>query len=821
MSRLPNPGGDDGNWGQILNDFLEVEHNSDGSLKKAGTIASALQTSQLGAASGVAQLDSSSKLTTAQIPTNVITKTGLAGDIGKAIDASTGAPLVVANTEVTVGAASGDTSGATDTATINTAMTNLATAGGGTVKLKAGQTYMIASSGNQQVQFPSGSALASRAVGLSIPSGIVLNANGSTLQARGSTEFILVANKHTDASIRDHDYGLTNAVLDGRNITLTLSALLHMCFSDRIQLKNVKIINAVNAGGMLYAITNSVFDDIDVDGVQGQGWSFGDPQAGAGGANQIYNSQFGRLRGRNTTLLNTGSQPGNPFYMVLTSCTIDSINVYNCSAGIKIGQPTSDVAIGKVVIDTCGEATALNSGFKLQGDPTYPAGTDRVVRVTVGEVISKNNQNIGLYLHQTQDCSIQSYRGFNNCLHDASSAHADIFMGGNINFRGLDFHSYKSQAAGLRVNQGSGGGVESGSRIAALKVTDAGQNASAAIRDGVRIDTASAIDFGFVSIIDDQGGSATTQVGFSVTNASAAGVIETFSSSGQVGAAFTSSSSSFKSAKSTTVDVQVFTSTGTWTKPSFGTTTRVFAQAPGGGGGAGVRGPASSARVGGGGGGGGGRTERQFLSSDLTSTVAVTIASAGTGAIAQTTDGTAGANGVPGGSPHQFGSYVRAFSGSGGTGGGLVGAGGGAGAGGSGMFVGLSGGAGSAAGAAGAAGATGANAAGGGAGGGISAGNTDNAGGTGSPTTGGGGTAGTAGTASGGSGGTGGNAATNSDSPGGGGGGGGANSAGAGGSGGSGGNWGAGGGGGGASLNGNNSGAGGNGGGGIIIVMTI
>lgn len=33
MSRLPSPGSDDGQWGTILNDFLSVEHNADGSLK--------------------------------------------------------------------------------------------------------------------------------------------------------------------------------------------------------------------------------------------------------------------------------------------------------------------------------------------------------------------------------------------------------------------------------------------------------------------------------------------------------------------------------------------------------------------------------------------------------------------------------------------------------------------------------------------------------------------------------------------------------------------------------------------------------------------
>jgi parallel beta-helix repeat protein len=35
MARLPIPGSDNGTWGDILNDFLDVEHNADGSLKNA------------------------------------------------------------------------------------------------------------------------------------------------------------------------------------------------------------------------------------------------------------------------------------------------------------------------------------------------------------------------------------------------------------------------------------------------------------------------------------------------------------------------------------------------------------------------------------------------------------------------------------------------------------------------------------------------------------------------------------------------------------------------------------------------------------------
>lgn len=41
-SRLPTPGGDDGTWGDILNSFLRVEHNTDGTLRRGGDIDLAL-----------------------------------------------------------------------------------------------------------------------------------------------------------------------------------------------------------------------------------------------------------------------------------------------------------------------------------------------------------------------------------------------------------------------------------------------------------------------------------------------------------------------------------------------------------------------------------------------------------------------------------------------------------------------------------------------------------------------------------------------------------------------------------------------------------
>jgi hypothetical protein len=35
MARLPQPGGDDGQWGDILNQFLSVSHSTDGTLKSS------------------------------------------------------------------------------------------------------------------------------------------------------------------------------------------------------------------------------------------------------------------------------------------------------------------------------------------------------------------------------------------------------------------------------------------------------------------------------------------------------------------------------------------------------------------------------------------------------------------------------------------------------------------------------------------------------------------------------------------------------------------------------------------------------------------
>lgn len=56
-ARLPTPGGDDGRWGDLLNNFLSVGHNDDGTLKNNALITGAEQKTNKGVANGYASLD--------------------------------------------------------------------------------------------------------------------------------------------------------------------------------------------------------------------------------------------------------------------------------------------------------------------------------------------------------------------------------------------------------------------------------------------------------------------------------------------------------------------------------------------------------------------------------------------------------------------------------------------------------------------------------------------------------------------------------------------------------------------------------------------
>lgn len=63
MARLPQPGGDDGTWGSVLNDFLSIEHNSDGTLKASGSLSGKADNSAVVHLSGAETLSGAKNFT--------------------------------------------------------------------------------------------------------------------------------------------------------------------------------------------------------------------------------------------------------------------------------------------------------------------------------------------------------------------------------------------------------------------------------------------------------------------------------------------------------------------------------------------------------------------------------------------------------------------------------------------------------------------------------------------------------------------------------------------------------------------------------------
>ena len=132
MSRLPVPGSDNGTWGDILNDFLSVEHNSDGTQKtvpvtKGGTGATDTTTARTNLGLGTAATTASSDYATAAQGTTADTAVQPARSISTTAPLSGGGDLSADRT-LTVAAATDTSTGVVELATSAETITGTDTA---------------------------------------------------------------------------------------------------------------------------------------------------------------------------------------------------------------------------------------------------------------------------------------------------------------------------------------------------------------------------------------------------------------------------------------------------------------------------------------------------------------------------------------------------------------------------------------------------------------------------------------------------------------------------------------------------------------------
>lgn len=131
-----------------------------------------------------------------------------------------------------------------------------------------------------------------------------------------------------------------------------------------------------------------------------------------------------------TPLISFGSiRQGNPFFASLRNCSVANLEAFNCSGGYKIQPASENVSIANATFRG-GSYGTDNCGFKIQGAPDDPSLYPR--NIALGQVVSQNCTGQGLFLEGLNDCSVDSYLGF-NCA--TAGDRPDIWLGKGTRLR--------------------------------------------------------------------------------------------------------------------------------------------------------------------------------------------------------------------------------------------------------------------------------------------------------------------------------------------------------------------------------------------------
>jgi hypothetical protein len=103
VQRLPIPGQDDETWGTILNSFLEVAHNADGTLQgSAVTNAGGITSNQVGSANGIASLNNNGLVPSSQLGNGTFSNSNFLRGDGTWAVPNNGSSSLASDTDVAI-----------------------------------------------------------------------------------------------------------------------------------------------------------------------------------------------------------------------------------------------------------------------------------------------------------------------------------------------------------------------------------------------------------------------------------------------------------------------------------------------------------------------------------------------------------------------------------------------------------------------------------------------------------------------------------------------------------------------------------------------
>jgi hypothetical protein len=286
---------------------------------------------------------------------------------------------------------------------------------------------------------------------LSIPTGVVLDLNGATLKAKGSSNSSPVML----ASVTDS--GIINGVIDCNKASQTSPAtgeiagiFAYNCTRPRIE--NIRAKNCRMYAGRFLKNTGGRYVNLHCEDSDADGWSFG---VDGGYSGHVVDAFIDEIYAENCTTTYGGTYQGNPVIFTTKRCQVGRVLGKNSSGGVKIQDSSEDSSFDSLTFigPTNG---ANNSGVKVQGNG---AGL-QPKRIRIGSIQSRDAYGNGLYVYDCLSVEIGRYHGLSNGTGGAASGsdqydvNIDVPTGGRVFVGFID-----SESPGTRIGRAQGAGI--------------------------------------------------------------------------------------------------------------------------------------------------------------------------------------------------------------------------------------------------------------------------------------------------------------------------------------------------------------------------